>query len=125
MGDARGKTPGALAALAAMGVTKEIIKEGDKTNFPKKGDKVTMHYTGTLKNGGKQFDSSVGKGPFETKIGVGQVIKGWDEGVVQMSLGEKAVLTMTADYGYGASGAGGVIPPNADLVFEVELLKIN
>merc|ERR1712032_901959 len=91
MGDARGKTPGALAALAAMGVTKEIIKEGDKTNFPKKGDKVTMHYTGTLKNGGKQFDSSVGKGPFETKIGVGQVIKGWDEGVVQMSLGEKAV----------------------------------
>jgi len=109
-----------------MGVEKKVLKEGDGANYPKVGDTVTMHYTGTLKDGGKKFDSSVDRGqPFQTKIGVGQVIKGWDEGVPTMSLGEKAVLTMTADYGYGARGAGGVIPPNADLVFEVELLKIN
>jgi FK506-binding protein 1 len=63
--------------------------------------------------------------PFTFTIGVGQVIQGWDEGVMQMSLGEKAKLHITSDYGYGARGAGGVIPPNADLVFEVELLQIN
>jgi hypothetical protein len=62
---------------------------------------------------------------FEFKIGLGMVIKGWDEGVLKMSLGEKSVLTMTSDYGYGTRGAGGVIPPNADLRFEVELLAIN
>merc|ERR1719434_589410 len=109
-----------------MGVTKETTKEGDKTNYPKKGDKVTMHYTGTLTANGKKFDSSVDRGqPFVTRIGVGQVIRGWDEGVPQMSLGEKAILKMTSDYGYGSQGAGGVIPPHADLTFEVELLKIN
>merc|ERR1711874_124227 len=112
--------------LAAMGVEREVIQDGDKTNYPKKGDTVTMHYTGTLTANGKKFDSSVDRGqPFVTQIGVGQVIKGWDEGVPQMSLGEKATLKITSDYGYGASGAGGVIPPNADLTFEVELLKIN
>merc|ERR1719199_403332 len=109
-----------------MGVTKELIKEGDGKRFPQKGQTVVMHYTGTLTANGKKFDSSVDRGqPFKTKIGVGQVIKGWDEGVPQMSVGEKAVLKMTADYGYGAAGAGGVIPPNADLVFDVELIKIN
>merc|ERR1711959_636957 len=108
-----------------MGVTKTTKQAGDGKNFPKKGDTVTMHYTGTLTNG-KKFDSSVDRGkPFVTQIGVGQVIKGWDEGVPQMSLGEKATLKMTSDYGYGAAGAGGVIPANADLTFEVELLKIN
>mmetsp|Transcript_102498 Transcript_102498/g.320462 ORF Transcript_102498/g.320462 Transcript_102498/m.320462 type:complete len:110 (+) Transcript_102498:106-435(+) len=109
-----------------MGVEKQIIKAGDNANFPKEGDTVTMHYTGTLTKDGKKFDSSVDRGqPFKTKIGVGQVIRGWDEGVPQMSLGEKAILRMTSDFGYGAAGAGGVIPPNADLTFEVELLKIN
>ena len=63
--------------------------------------------------------------PFSFTIGVGQVIKGWDEGVIQMSLGEKALLEITPEFGYGATGAGGAIPPNADLIFEVELLKIN
>jgi len=107
------------------GVTKEVVKAGDGRNFPKKGDTVTMHYTGKLASG-KKFDSSVDRNqPFTTRIGVGKVIKGWDEGVPQMSLGEKAILKMTPDYGYGASGAGGVIPPNADLTFEVELLKIS
>jgi FK506-binding protein 1 len=108
-----------------MGVEKEIIKPGDGINFPKKGDQLTMHYTGTLANGGKQFDSSVARGkPFQFVIGIGQVITGWDEGVIKMSLGEKAVLRITSDYGYGAEGAPGAIPPNADLNFEVELLAI-
>merc|ERR1712226_353628 len=108
-----------------MGVTKTTISPGDGQTFPKQGDSLTMHYTGTLTDGSK-FDSSVDKGrPFTFTIGVGQVIKGWDEGVMNMSLGEKARLDITSDYGYGARGAGGVIPPNADLIFEVELLKIN
>ncbi len=82
--------------------------------------------SGTLASNGEQFDSSHSRNrPFTFTIGVGQVIQGWDEGVMQMSLGEKAILRITSDYGYGARGAGGVIPPNADLVFEVELLQIN
>eukprot|EP00992_Anisonema_acinus_P007811 TRINITY_DN3808_c0_g1_i1.p1 TRINITY_DN3808_c0_g1~~TRINITY_DN3808_c0_g1_i1.p1 ORF type:complete len:110 (+),score=23.28 TRINITY_DN3808_c0_g1_i1:33-362(+) len=109
-----------------MGVTKETRSAGDGRTFPKKGDNLTMHYTGTLASNGQKFDSSVDRGrPFQFQIGVGQVIKGWDEGVMQMSLGEKALLKITSDFGYGARGAGGVIPPNADLNFEVELLKIN
>ncbi|KAL3927695.1 MAG: hypothetical protein SGBAC_012976 [Bacillariaceae sp.] len=108
-----------------MGVTKEIIKEGDGQTFPKQGDQLTMHYTGTLTDGGKQFDSSVSRGrPFQFVIGIGQVIQGWDEGVIQMSLGEKAKLQISSDFGYGARGAPGAIPPNADLTFEVELLAI-
>jgi FKBP-type peptidyl-prolyl cis-trans isomerase len=83
------------------------------------------HYTGTLTNGTK-FDSSVDRGkPFTFSIGIGQVIKGWDEGVIQMSLGEKAILEIIPEFGYGAMGSGGAIPPNADLIFEVELLAIN
>ena len=85
-----------------------------------------MHYHGTLASNGSKFDASRDRGrPFQFTIGIGQVIKGWDEGVMQMSLGEKAMLRITSDYGYGARGAGGVIPPNADLNFEVELLAIN
>lgn len=83
-------------------------------------------YSGTLASNGGQFDSSHKRGrPFTFTIGVGQVIRGWDEGVMQMSLGEKAMLHITSDYGYGAQGAGGVIPPNADLNFEVHLMQIN
>ena len=108
-----------------MGVTRDTIKAGDGVNFPKQGDQLTMHYTGTLVDGGAKFDSSVDKGrPFQFVIGIGQVIRGWDEGVMSMSLGEKAVLTVSSDFGYGSLGAGGVIPPNADLRFEVELLAI-
>ncbi|CAE6404149.1 unnamed protein product [Rhizoctonia solani] len=89
-------------------------------------DNVQIHYTGWLKDSGKKFDSSVDRGqPFETTIGVGRVIKGWDEGVPQLSLGEKAKLTITPDFGYGSRGAGNAIPPNATLIFEVELLAIN
>ncbi|CUS09579.1 unnamed protein product [Tuber aestivum] len=108
-----------------MGVTRDIISAGDGTNFPKPGDTVKIHYVGTLTNGTK-FDSSRDRNePFVTKIGVGRVIKGWDEAVPQMSLREKATLTITPDYGYGASGFPPVIPANATLIFEVELLKIN
>ncbi|KAF9121563.1 FK506 binding protein proline rotamase rapamycin-binding protein [Mortierella sp. 14UC] len=108
-----------------MGVTKTLITAGDGVNFPKVGDTVTMHYVGTLADGSK-FDSSRDRNkPFVTQIGVGRVIKGWDEGVPQMTLGEKAVLSISPDYGYGPRGYPPVIPANADLTFEVELLKIN
>ena len=108
-----------------MGVEIEVLQPGDGNTHPKKGDMLTMHYTGTLSSDGTQFDSSVAKGrPFQFVIGIGQVIRGWDEGVTQMSLGEKSVLKISSDYGYGPRGAGGVIPPNADLNFEVELLAV-
>lgn len=104
----------------------ETIKPGDGKTYPQKGDTLSMHYTGTLADSGKKFDSSVDRDePFTFQIGVGQVIQGWDEGVIKMSLGEKAVLRIPSAMGYGERGAGGAIPPNADLVFEVELLKIN
>merc|ERR1711904_176365 len=107
-----------------MGVTVETITPGDGKTFPKKGDKLSMHYTGTLTDGSK-FDSSRDRGtPFEFTIGVGQVIRGWDEGVIQMSVGQRATLKISSDFGYGSRGAGGVIPPNADLIFDVELLGI-
>jgi FK506-binding protein 1 len=84
-----------------------------------------MHYKGTLAANGSKFDASYDRGkPFTFTIGVGQVIKGWDEGVILMSLGEKSVLHITSDMGYGQDGAGDVIPPGADLDFEVELLAI-
>ncbi|KAI0764009.1 peptidyl-prolyl cis-trans isomerase [Trametes elegans] len=108
-----------------MGVTVEIVTPGDGKTFPRKGDRVTIHYTGTLLDG-KTFDSSRDRGiPFETDIGVGKVIKGWDEGVPQLSLGAKAILTTTPDYAYGSRGFPPVIPPGATLRFEVELLSIN
>ncbi|PPC86169.1 MAG: peptidylprolyl isomerase [Hyphomicrobium sp.] len=95
---------------------------------PKTGQTCVMHYTGWLyKDGvkGAKFDSSVDRGdPFEFTIGVGQVIKGWDEGVASMQVGGKRTLIIPAAIGYGARGAGGVIPPNATLMFDVELLDV-
>ncbi len=95
---------------------------------PKNGQTCVMHYTGWLwENGakGKKFDSSHDRGrPFSFKIGVGQVIRGWDEGVASMKVGGKRQLMIPPDLGYGARGAGGAIPPNATLLFEVELLEL-
>ena len=108
-----------------MGVTVQQISPGDGKTFPKPGDRVKIHYTGKLESG-KKFDSSHDRGrPFECVIGTGQVIRGWDEGVPQMSVGEKSVLTITGDYAYGERGFPGLIPPNATLVFDVELLGVN
>jgi FKBP-type peptidyl-prolyl cis-trans isomerase FkpA len=102
----------------------EVLKEGAGV-AAKAGDTVTVHYTGWLTNGTK-FDSSVDRGEaFVFPLGAGMVIKGWDQGVAGMKVGEKRKLTIPSSLGYGERGAGGVIPPNATLIFEVELLKIN
>jgi len=94
------------------------------------GKTVEVHYTGWLfeanskQQRGKQFDSSVGRGPFSFPLGAGRVIKGWDEGVAGMKVGGKRTLVIPPDLAYGRRGAGGVIPPDATLVFDVELLDV-
>jgi peptidylprolyl isomerase len=109
------------------GLQYEDVKVGTGAT-PQKGQTCVMHYTGWLyENGakGKKFDSSVDRGtPFSFPLGQGRVIKGWDEGVATMQVGGKRILVIPPDLGYGSRGAGGAIPPNATLIFEVELLEI-
>src|SRR5688500_18494425 len=130
-----GRSPGANKAefvstfqgpdmpTTASGLTYQDVVVGAGAEA-KKGDDVSVHYTGRLMDGTK-FDSSKDRNqPFEFALGAGQVIKGWDEGVAGMKVGGTRKLTIPPSLGYGARGAGGVIPPNADLIFEVVLLVV-
>ena len=104
-------------------MNKEILEKGTGKEA-KAGDRVSVHYAGFLQDGTK-FDSSFDRNqPFQFVLGKGQVIKGWDQLVQDMKVGEKAKLTIPPEFGYGEQGAGGVIPPNATLIFEVQLLEI-
>ena len=113
----------AKTVTTASGLKYVDVKVGNGAS-PVKGKQVKVHYTGTLENG-KKFDSSVDRNePFSFVIGVGQVIPGWDEGVMSMKVGGKRKLIIPSKLGYGERGAGGVIPPNATLLFDVELLDV-
>jgi FKBP-type peptidyl-prolyl cis-trans isomerase len=119
-----------VANLAAISIgaqeVKDLIVKEVKVGTGKEakdGNTVTVHYTGTLTNG-KKFDSSVGRGPFSFILGRGEVIKGWDRGVKGMKIGGIRKLTIPSHLGYGERGAGADIPPNATLLFDVELLKV-
>ena len=120
---------GASASLAGPvvntpgGAKIEFKKEGSGP-LPRPGQTVVVHYTGRLQNGQK-FDSSRDRGePFSFPLGLGRVIRGWDEALAMMKIGSRAIITIPPQLGYGARGAGGVIPPNATLIFDVELLGV-
>ena len=124
---AAAQTAGKKTMTTASGLQITDTVEGTGAT-PKRGQTCVMHYTGWLyTNGikGKKFDSSVDRNePFEFKVGVGQVIKGWDEGVSTMKVGGKRTLIIPPEMGYGSRGAGGAIPPNATLVFDVERVSV-
>jgi peptidylprolyl isomerase len=130
----KGPKPGDKAPEAAASAPAGAVKKPSGLSYvelvpgkgaqPSAGKQVTVHYTGWLTDGTK-FDSSRDRNePFTFVIGAGQVIPGWDEGVISMKVGGKRKLIVPSQLGYGAAGAGGVIPPNATLIFEVELLEV-
>ena len=128
-GTTGGETPAAGSISGGVvttpsGLKYEDMNVGDGT-LAERGNRVSVHYTGWLTDGTK-FDSSLDRGqPFQFRLGEGQVIRGWDEGVAGMRIGGKRKLTIPPNLGYGEAGAGAVIPPNATLVFEVELLSVD
>ncbi|KAL3906776.1 MAG: hypothetical protein SGILL_009138 [Bacillariaceae sp.] len=106
-----------------MGVERTVLTPGSGRT-PNHGEMVVAHYIGKFSKDGKEFDNSRARNkPLTFIIGIGSVIKGWDEGIMQMQLGEKALLKVSSDYGYGEEGLTGMVTPNADLEFEVELLQ--
>ena len=121
--------PPATPTIAQAGITTAsgltyVITQHGSGRQPQSGETVIVNYTGLLGNGNK-FDSSLDHGkPFEFQLGAGRVIKGWDEGIAKLHVGDQATLIIPASIGYGARGAGGVIPPNATLIFLVELVGI-
>ena len=119
--DAELKQPQSAKTVAKLVIKDLVMGKGDAV---KNGDNVSVDYTGWLTDGTK-FDSSVGKAPLPVSVGAGSVIPGWDQGLVGMKVGGIRQLVIPADLGYGANGAGGVIPPNATLRFTVKLLSIN
>lgn len=114
-----------MPKITTDGWTKEVTVVGDGISFPKKGNTVTLDYTGTLLNG-KVFDDSraAGRTPIVIGIGVGQLIRGWEEAVLTMSIGERCKLTIQPEWAYGKRGAPPDIAPNAVLVFDMKLLKV-
>ncbi|KAK4644317.1 FK506-binding protein 1B [Podospora bellae-mahoneyi] len=122
-------TPTTPQINSIMGVTRITHVHGSGPS-PAPGQTVVIEYTGWLKdasqpeNKGQEFDSSVGQGDFSTQIGIGKLIRGWDEAVLDMRVGERATLDITSDYGYGEKGFRGHIPPNADLIFDVYLKAV-
>ena len=113
-------TPKPRTTASGLQITDLVVGEGEEA---KAGQTVSVNYRGTLQNG-KEFDSSYGRGPFSFPLGAGRVIKGWDEGVAGLRVGGKRQLVIPPDLAYGSRGAGGVIPPNATLLFDVELLQV-
>lgn len=120
--------PSSVAGLAEesdpSGLKSWVLRAGTGA-APQAGQTVKVHYTGWLKSNGKKFDSSLDRGtPFTFRLGYGEVIPGWDQGVAKMKVGEKRQFEIPADLAYGDGGAGGVIPPGATLIFDVELLGV-